>query len=90
MSNPQEPKNANKKVLTPIEQLKEKNILLEREVQAAKSLLWAAIKTQGGRVDIPDETMRSIDDLCQIASRYDSKCMVTIIESKRGLIVPPK
>lgn len=68
-----------KEKLTPAEYIEK----LEREVNAAKALLWAAVKTAGGRVDIPDATMSSVDKTTVLASRYDSKRGATIIESKR-------
>ena len=75
----QEMKEEAKKKMTAGEYIEK----LEREINAAKSLLWAAVKTAGGRVDIPDATMRSVDDSTVLASRYDAKRGATIVEAKR-------
>lgn len=55
---------------------------LERELNSAKCLLWAAIKTTGGRVDIPKETMMMLNGDNELESHYDPKEETTIIQAK--------
>ncbi len=89
MSNPIEKVKEHERKLTEPERLERIIERMAKEVNAAKVLLWATVKTAGGRVDIPDNTMRSVNERCKIASRYDPVKQTTIIESEIDLIIKP-
>ena len=60
---------------------------LEKELNSAKCMLWAAIKTAGGRVDIPNSVMEMLGGDLELLSRYDPKKEITIIEAKEKTII---
>lgn len=68
--------------LSKTQKLHRKIDMLEGELNSAKCLLWAAIKTAGGRVDIPQETMMRLNGNNELESHFDSKERTTIIQAK--------
>lgn len=68
--------------LTKTQRLHKEIEQLERELNSAKCLLWAAIKTAGGRVDIPKSMMEKLDGDNELEARYDPKENTTILQAK--------
>lgn len=62
--------------------LADKMTLLERELNSAKCMLWAAIKTAGGQVDIPKSTMEQLDGDNILEATYDPKNETTILKAR--------
>lgn len=68
--------------LSKTQKLHKKIDVLERELNSAKCLLWAAIRTAGGRVDILKSTMEQLNENNKLESYFEPKDMSTVIMAK--------
>lgn len=57
--------------------------MLTQENSAGRRIIWAAAHSLGGRLEIPDSSMRmAADDSNQITSTRDPENLTTVIEAK--------
>jgi hypothetical protein len=68
--------------LSKTQKLHRKIEALERELNSAKCMLWAAIKTTGGRIDIPKKIMEQLDGDNELVSFFDNKEKTTVLQAK--------
>lgn len=72
----------NLEIIAHLKEVEEKAQVLDRENSAARKIIWAAAHSNGGRLEISDDSMRAAaDHNNEIASYYDPENQVTVFKA---------